>query len=168
MLTINTLPNFKYFVIKGLHETRVVCLPGNCQQLCLPCRCTLYPSQLLYPYSLVAATDLLPHSVTFEPDFFRLPLKAFTSCTVNAQSPSTFFMSSTTSVDLSADLITMNGQQSQGRGLSPTISALASLSGTERPFHERIALGEISRGCIPKSRQSFHPRRYFRMGLIRI
>lgn len=155
-------------MIKGLCETRVVCLPGNCQQLCLPCRCALCPCGLLYPYSSARAMDLLPNSVSFEPDFFKLPLKAFTSCTVNAQSPCTFFMSFMTSADLFADLITMNGQQSHGQGLSPMISALARLSGTERSLNKRIALGEISRGCIPKSRQSSHPRRFFRMRMIRI
>lgn len=42
----------------------------------------------------------------------------------------------------------MNGQQSQGQGLSPTyLSAVARFSGTEGPSRElmRNTLGEISR-----------------------
>lgn len=78
--------------------------------------------------------DLLPHSVSFEPDFFKLPLKALTSRIVNARSPSTLFMSSMTSVDLFADLIKMNGQQSPGQGLSPAFSAVARFGGTEGPL----------------------------------
>lgn len=72
--------------------------------------------------------DLLPHSGSFEPEFFQLPLKTLTSCTVNAQAPpTTLFMSPMTSVDLFADLIKMNGQ------VSALISAVDRFSGTERP-----------------------------------
>lgn len=49
----------------------------------------------------------------------------------------------------------MNGQQSQGQGLSPIyLSAVARFSGTEGPSCElmRNTLGEIIRDCIPKSR----------------
>lgn len=117
---INTLPTFNYFENRVLRKTEVVYLADNCQQLCLPHIRALHPSQLLYPYSFITSMDLLPHSVSFEPNFFKLPLKALTSCAVNAQSPSTLLMSPMTSVDLYADLIKMNGQQPQGQGPSST------------------------------------------------
>ena len=111
--TINNLPAFKPFAIWGLRKTKVVCLAGNC----LPCTHALHPRLPLYPYSFLMSADLLPHC--FESDIFRLPLKALTSCTANAQSPSTLFISFMTSVDLSADLIKMNGQHHRVRVSAP-------------------------------------------------
>lgn len=142
ILAINILTTSKYFEIRGLRE-----MAGNHQQLCLPCIRALHPCQLLYPYSWVTSMGWLPHSVSFESDFFKLPLEAcFLLALWMVKSPSTLFMSSTTSIGLFADLIKMNRQQWQGQGLSSATSAAAGSVVQKDPYASWWELPSVRSG----------------------